>query len=131
MKFLALLAMILSSSTWAHELELKNYVKMQEALAGDNFKEALSLHTTICKKELLHYDGEDYKDCKKDFKNIEELRESFKKLSAVYIENAKKSDMKGLMVTECPMAKAKWIQKEGKIANPYYGKSMLECGQKI
>jgi hypothetical protein len=29
----------------------------------------------------------------------------------------------------CPMANASWLQKEEKIRNPYYGSSMLSCGE--
>lgn len=36
-----------------------------------------------------------------------------------------------MVVAKCQMAKAKWIQTKGGIKNPYNGKSMLECGQKI
>lgn len=67
----------------------------------------------------------------KSFKDIEDLRTSFKQLSFLYISNSNKTEMKDLIVAECPMAKAKWIQPKGGIRNPYYGKSMLECGQKI
>ena len=28
----------------------------------------------------------------------------------------------------CPMAKSWWIQKDGTINNPYFGKQMLTCG---
>jgi hypothetical protein len=28
------------------------------------------------------------------------------------------------------MKKARWVQKTGSIANPYYGSEMLECGVK-
>jgi hypothetical protein len=126
MKFLSVLLVLFSLSSWAKGINLENYVKMQEALANDDFKSALTLHKLICAKG-----AESYKDCNKAFEDFEELRESFKTLSSVVIANRKKEDMSGLIVAECPMAKAKWIQKEGKISNPYYGKSMLECGQKL
>ena len=131
MKFLTVVLAIFSLSSWGHELNTDNYVKMQEALAKDDFKTALTIHKEICEKELMHYADDSYKDCKNNFKSIDELRESFKGLSSLYIENGKKEKMKDLIVVECPMAKANWIQKEGKVSNPYYGKSMLECGEKI
>ncbi|MBY0518148.1 MAG: hypothetical protein K2P81_14665 [Bacteriovoracaceae bacterium] len=109
---------------------LTNYVKMQEALANDDMKVALSEHKTLCKKDAVELKAE-YKDCGKEFKEIEGLRESFKRLSDFYIKHADKKEMDQLIVAECPMAKAKWIQTKGGIRNPYYGKSMLECGQKI
>lgn len=121
---------LFSTAAFAHELGLSNYVKMQEALAGDNFKDALASHKVICEKELGHY-TDSYKDCKKEFKTIEDLRNSFKKLSDVYMAHGKKKELEGLQKASCPMAEAKWVQKKGDLRNPYYGKSMLECGEKI
>lgn len=34
----------------------------------------------------------------------------------------------GRVEAYCPMAKGAWIQTSGKLRNPYYGASMLECG---
>lgn len=113
-----------------HELPLTNYVKMQETLAADNFKDSLALHQVICGKELQNFKGS-YKDCGKTFKTIEELRTSFKKLSDVYMGHGNKREMNDLQKASCPMAEAKWVQKKGELRNPYYGKSMLECGEKI
>jgi hypothetical protein len=31
----------------------------------------------------------------------------------------------------CPMAKKGWLQRDKKIRNPYYGKSMLTCGELV
>lgn len=130
MKILAIALVLISFPVFANELKVENYVKMQEALAKDDFTVALNVHKNLCQKDLAHH-SEAYKDCKKNFKNIDQLRDSFKQLTILYIANAKKEELKGLMVAECPMAKAKWIQKEGSIANPYYGESMLECGERI
>jgi hypothetical protein len=122
--------MLVSLTSWAHDLDMKTYLEMQEALAQDNLKLALSAHEKICEKELIHY-KDDYKNCKKNFKDISDLRNSFKLLSKVFIENGNKEELKKLMTAECSMAKAKWVQVEGAIKNPYYGKSMLSCGQKM
>lgn len=128
-KYLIALALV-SFSAFAHDLPLTNYVKMQEALAADNFKDALVPFKTICDKELDHYKDK-YKDCSKKFKDIEELRTSFKQLSEVYLANGNKKEMEGLQKATCPMAEAKWVQKKGELRNPYYGKGMLTCGEKI
>jgi hypothetical protein len=32
-------------------------------------------------------------------------------------------------VAYCPMARKYWLQRGTAIRNPYYGKSMLECGR--
>jgi hypothetical protein len=130
MKLLLLLSTLLSFSAFAHELDVAPYVKMQDALASDDMKTSLEAHKFICDKELIHY-KDDYKDCEKKFKDIEELRTSFKVLSEVYLENGNKKEMAQYQKASCPMAKAKWIQKPGSLRNPYYGKSMLDCGEKI
>ena len=103
---------------------------MQEALANDDFKTAQENHKQICSKELTKLVKE-YKDCQKKFKDIDDLRNSFKTLSKVYMTHGNKTEMKSLIKASCPMASAQWIQKSGTIKNPYYGKSMLECGEKI
>jgi hypothetical protein len=125
-----IIVMTLSAGAIAHELEFSTYLNLQEALAADDFSKAQKAHEKICQKELLHY-TDDYKDCGKKFKDIAELRKSFKDLSEVFIANGDKKEMKGLTQATCSMAKAKWVQKSGPIANPYYGKSMLRCGEKI
>jgi hypothetical protein len=130
MKILLILTVLVSLPAFAHDLAMEPYIKMQEALASDDLKTALDSHKFICDKELIHY-KDDYKDCEKKFKDIGELRTSFKTLSEVYIANGEKKEMGKLQKASCPMAKAKWIQKPGAIKNPYYGKEMLECGEKI
>lgn len=130
MKWILFLSFFFISSAHAHDLGMNPYIKMQDTLASDDFKGALSAHKFICDKELIHY-KDDYKDCEKTFKDIEELRNSFKVLSQVYLDNGDKKEMKNFQKATCPMAKAKWIQKPGTLRNPYYGKSMLDCGEKI
>lgn len=125
-----LVGVLFGTSVFASELPLAPYVSVQEALAKDDFKTALSLHKTLCSKELKNIQGE-YKDCQKNFKSMEELRTSFKTLSEVYLKNGNKKEMQEFQKASCPMAEAKWIQKKGELANPYYGKSMLTCGEKI
>ena len=117
-------------SAFGHELEFGNYLKIQEALATYEFKNALVGHKVICEKELGHY-KENYLGCEGQFSDITALRESFKDLSKLYIGNGKSKELDQLQVVECSMAKAKWAQKKGEIKNPYYGKKMLSCGSKI
>ena len=38
-------------------------------------------------------------------------------------------DVDGVRLGFCPMVKKSWIQKEEQVRNPYYGKSMLTCGE--
>ncbi|MBC76152.1 MAG: hypothetical protein CME64_09065 [Halobacteriovoraceae bacterium] len=124
------LLLLMGATAFTHELEFANYLKLQKALAGDDYKTALSVHKTICKKELGHY-TDNYSDCGKEFESIKDLRNSFKNLSQLFIGNGKNKELEQLQIMSCSMAKAKWVQKKGDIANPYYGKKMLSCGEKV
>lgn len=130
MKIFIISLMLMTTSAFAHDLDFGPYLQMQETLSADDLKGALDAHKIVCDKELIHY-KDDYEDCDKSFKNIEDLRASFKTLSNVYFENGNKVEFKQLAKAYCPMAKAKWVQKNGKLANPYLGKSMPDCGEKI
>lgn len=59
--------------------------------------------------------------------NISAAREQFKTLSLSIEPLAAGVD--GYTVMTCAMAKADWVQTAGEVRNPYYGKSMLSCGE--
>ncbi len=66
--------------------------------------------------------------------NIEELRSGFDELSDVMVALAKQlNPMPGMYVLHCPMANnnkgADWLSMSSEIKNPYYGSSMLTCGE--
>lgn len=130
MKYLVLILMVMVTKVHAHGFSFDNYLKTQEALAADDFKSALSAHQNLCSNELK-VKHVAYQDCGKKFKDIGELRESFKAVTKIFATHGSTMKRKGIIEATCPMAKANWFQKEGSIANPYYGKSMLECGEKI
>jgi hypothetical protein len=109
----------------SHEKHLvfKHYVAAQEALAADDFKLAKSSLELLAKNSQ----GELKKLTESVLKagDLTALREAFKPLS----ESIAKAELAGgLALAYCPMAKAHWVQKNGKVANPYYGSSMLRCG---
>lgn len=67
---------------------------------------------------------------------IEAQRRAFHQLSQVLIEVIRIYGYPGetpLVLVHCPMAfegrGADWLQKPGEIANPYFGESMLRCGE--
>lgn len=68
---------------------------------------------------------------------LEPSRKAFKKLSDGMIEymRAVPATEAGTVIVHCPMAfgdqGAQWVQREGKVANPYFGASMLRCGDKL
>ncbi len=62
-------------------------------------------------------------------KNLKTARAAFGDLSTSMVQyrDLVSGDEKP-HVAYCPMAKQKWLQNGKKIANPYYGSSMLRCG---
>lgn len=65
-----------------------------------------------------------------DAGTLEAARAAFGDLSAALIAYADrtKQPVEGKIVAFCPMAKKSWVQADGTIANPYYGKAMATCG---
>jgi len=64
--------------------------------------------------------------------DLKAAREAFGPLSDAVLAAARAEDWKDLgdvKVAFCPMAKRSWLQKGEKIRNPYYGSTMLECGE--
>jgi hypothetical protein len=64
--------------------------------------------------------------------DLKAAREAFGQLSDAVIAAAKADrwkDLGDIKLAYCPMAKRYWLQKDEKIRNPYYGSSMLECGE--
>jgi hypothetical protein len=105
----------------------QSYVSAQEALAADNFDGAKNAFSTL----MVEADD----DLKKviveaaEAEDIGAARGAFKWIS----EKIAKMDVPdGYVVAYCPHADegkgANWVQKEGDIANPYFGSKMLRCG---
>ena len=69
--------------------------------------------------------------------DIATARSAFKTMSEGMIENlkAEPSKQQGNMLVHCSMTfsgkGAAWVQKEGKVMNPYEGAMMLHCGDKL
>jgi len=63
--------------------------------------------------------------------DLKTMRDAFGPLSEAVIAAAQAEGMQDLGVKQafCPMVKRPWLQKDGKIRNPYYGNAMLECGE--
>ena len=62
-------------------------------------------------------------------KDLEKQRVAFQSLSGNIISLAKASKLtQPAFVAYCPMKKASWLSSENKVKNPYYGNSMLTCG---
>jgi hypothetical protein len=125
---------------------LESYLKIHSALAGDSFAGVAAAAKTIAKAsgklDAASVDGKHkahYKDLPGKLKkaaeavsaskDIKSAREAFKGLSRPMAMWAEMSKPAGVDVAFCSMAKGSWLQKKGGILNPYYGKSMLTCGE--
>ena len=64
--------------------------------------------------------------------DLKGAREAFGPLSDAVIAAATAEGWQGLgdvKIAYCPMVNRSWLQKEQSIRNPYYGSSMLTCGE--
>ncbi len=96
---------------------LAGYDKVGSALAADDLASAKTAAAD------LREDGSEL--AKAD--SLKSARTAFEKLS----DKAKQlaAGQPGYYVVYCPMLKKDWVQTTEKIANPYYGKEMLTCGE--
>lgn len=64
-------------------------------------------------------------------KHIKSYREEYKTLSNTMLELVRHLGHQSsvLYLMHCPMADASWLQVTDLVANPYYGSSMLRCGE--
>ena len=130
--FVSLLSAAACSSVEQHVVStlLDNYVSAQEALASDNLAAAVQAFGAMApdsdgalEKMVLEIS---------EAEDLESVRSRFKQLS----EKIREMDLpEGYVAVHCPMADdgegADWVQKEGDIANPYFGTAMKECGEII
>ena len=129
-----------------------NYLKLKDALAKDDLNESKAavksmdesikkvsniLFTGAAKNQWIAFESK----LKKSFqtansaKSIDELRKSFLDISNEMIQMTEQFHAYSgtLYVQHCPMADsnlgADWLSLDQKIVNPYFGKSMLTCGE--
>ena len=142
---MAVVGLLLNSATVAAEESalmepvksvLDHYVMIQEGLAKDSVK-GLDEHASAIAKavkgdemKMLPPDVATQAETLAKATDIKAAREAFKPLSASLVKYlADKKAGKGVYhEAYCPMAKASWLQTEKEVRNPYYGKSMLDCG---
>ncbi|MCY0978486.1 DUF3347 domain-containing protein [Chryseobacterium wangxinyae] len=118
----------------------QNYLSVKSALASDDVKktsmaagEFLKTSKTVNAKMIAEKNLISLKTDATTIaqgKKIETQRKAFYNLSDIMIGLAKENKLsdKTIFVQYCPMAKGSWLSSEKQIVNPYYGKSMLDCG---
>lgn len=111
------------------------YVSIQEALAQDNYDNAQK-HAKSLQTRLTRFEGAEKAALQSTLqellkaKDLKSTRTAFKKLSPTLVDWVKTTKPQGIIVVYCPMAGASWVQKDGKVQNPYFGTEMLQCGEK-
>lgn len=119
-----------TASATASNAVLNDYVKIQQSLSQDTMKDVKESASAL-EKAATSKEVKDAAHKVANSKDLKEARASFKDLSKAVAPLAKKTKGGDFEVYSCPMANAQWVQKKGSIANPYYGKEMLECGEKL
>lgn len=141
MRFLRILVIALigclSTAALAKVLSLKDvlpaYISIQEALSADNLSLAQEKARELQKQTQNNKGLKDINSSLNSLskaKSISDARKEFKKLSAPFVKWMESNKEPGFEVVYCPMAGAKWVQKQGDITNPYFGREMLHCGEK-
>ena len=128
------------------------YLSMKDALTNDNLENAKKAGSNILKTvdglNMALFTGESHNvwmglssDLKntlqhvQHFKTLEEIRKAFQQVSNTIIglETSFNPNDEALYVMHCPMANnnkgADWLSTSKEVKNPYYGQSMLTCGE--
>ena len=129
-----------------------NYFQLKDALTKGDFnaskKALLDFEKTLSKINMNVFKGDSHKlwmsyvtPLKKNtlhaehLKDIKEIRMAFEPISNVMIAIVKsfRPLTEKTYVQFCPMANndkgANWLSKENKVVNPYFGPTMIKCGE--
>ena len=112
------------------------YLAIQAALVNDDLAPVSAAARALQKSAgALGDDGQELVAAAgkaAEAKTIEAARAAFGDLSTALIGYADKTKqpVEGKIVAFCPMANKSWVQADGAIANPYYGKAMATCGSR-
>jgi len=128
------------------------YLKLKDDLVKDDFEQA-KIEIGLFKKHLSEinmqdFEGQAHKDWmlyesrfknalkeSSNWKSLDEIRSAFVEISETIISLSKnfKPNKKPIYIQHCPMANkdkgANWLSFEKEVKNPYFGESMLGCGE--
>ena len=113
------------------------YVKIQSGLAQDSFATVQENAANLVKAlqtdsaKALPTKLSEQATALANAKDLASAREAFKPFSRSLIDFLKTQNLPAGAYYEvyCPMADASWVQTDKTVANPYFGKAMLHCGQ--
>jgi Cu(I)/Ag(I) efflux system membrane fusion protein len=129
-----------------------NYFEMKDALVDDNFEKAkeagMMLKSTLEKIDMSLFEDDAHSSWMQQsntlatalehinhLNDIKTVRDQFKNISSSIVAIAESFDpvSYSLFIQHCPMADsnkgADWLSQEKEIQNPYFGESMLTCGE--
>ena len=128
------------------------YFEMKDALVNDNFEKAKEagtmLKSTLEKIDMNLFEDDAHSSWMQQsntlatalehinhLNDIKTVRDQFKNISSSIVAIAESFDpvSYSLFIQHCPMADsnkgADWLSQEKEIQNPYFGESMLTCGE--
>lgn len=115
---------------------VSSYLQIHAALSADTIDGVKPAAAAIARDAAkLGTPGEAIVKAAKAMESAADLkaaREAFGPLGDAIITAAAADgwkDLPGLKVGYCSMVDRHWIQKDGKVSNPYYGSEMLTCGE--
>lgn len=117
---------------------LKQYFAVKSALTKDNFGQATAdakafanaVKSTTFPKGVLVTDLAKSATSLAEAKDIASQRLAFGKISPIMLKLAERTKLTApIYVQNCPMAKQSWLSEVKNIQNPFYGNSMLTCGE--
>ncbi|MBE0423580.1 MAG: efflux RND transporter periplasmic adaptor subunit [Lutibacter sp.] len=130
----------------------QEYLNLKDGLAADNLanakKAGIAMQKALSNINMSLFTGDSHEIWMKhennlklalqpapNFKSIEEMRKAFQSISdaMIALTNSFKPFGETLYIQHCPMADnnkgANWISQFEEIKNPYFGASMLKCGE--
>lgn len=115
----------------------ENYLAAQASLASDSLaaisSSASALALAVREDTAKSFPAEvaTQAEALSKAKDLAAVRKAFQPLSESLIRYAKSGNIPAGTLYEvyCPMAKAGWLQADKTVRNPYFGQSMLSCGQ--
>jgi hypothetical protein len=115
---------------------LDDYLKIESALAKDSLEGVSTNASAIASAvrgdsmKMLSPQVADQADALAKAKDLRTAREALKPMSASLISYLHDHKVTGAYTeVYCPMTKASWLQKGGKVENPYMEPSMRSCGE--
>lgn len=125
-----------SKLSGANRVIFEHYFAVQAALASDSAEKVPASAELLAK--AFRADGANslpteflaQVDALAQAKDLAGARKAFRPLSESLIKYLKSGKVAAGSLYEvyCPMAKASWLQSDKVVRNPYFGRSMLDCG---